>query len=304
VAIDDEKVQKKNIDETDYRNCKCKWGFEKESWCGRRDTFVTAFLHQDIADELARFEKFQKIAERVKKCRQATCDRCGDICPIRAARTFESFSDRLNRLFDQDAGFEVREFVIRRSTWCRPKGELSDTSLGSIFKTLRRALDSLERPSLIAVGAVDACWNVDQWQVGAKVIAASPTDVDLYRAFDHTRDIEGPFRITKVSDPREAVSRLFIEAQLPKCATTAGCGELPKRSVRGDYYAWLAGLAPGSRIFRYGCDRYFNLLTKEARPVRHKIKKGHPDPTPWLRPWQYHRHDDGCRCWMCRNPNG
>jgi hypothetical protein len=261
-------------------------------------------LQQDIAHQLERTVKYRRLARWIMKCRQGTCDRCGDVCPIRAARTFESFSDRLNRLFDHDAGVEVREFVIRRGTWCRPKGELSDTSLGSIFKTLRRALDSLERPSLIAVGAVDAWWNVDQWQVGAKVIAAFPADVDLYRAFDHTRDIEGPFRITKVSDTWEVVSRLFIEVQLPKCATAAGCGELPKRSVRGDYYAWLAGLAPGSRIFRYGCDRYFNLLKKEARPVPLKIAKGHPDPTPWLWPWQYGSHEDGCRCWMCRNPNG
>jgi hypothetical protein len=261
-------------------------------------------LQQDIANALAHAESFRPLGRRVKKCQKATCHRCGDVCPIRAARTFESISDRLNRLLDPDAGFEVREFVIRRSTWCRPKGELSHTILGSIFKTLRRALDSLERPSLVAVGTVDAWWNVDEWQVGAKVVAAIPAGVDLYRAFDHTREIEGPFRIKKVPDAREAVSRLFMEAQLPKCATAAGCGELPKRSVRGDYYAWLAGLAPGSRIFRYGCDRYFNLLKKEARPVQQKIKKGHPDPTPWLRPWQYHLHDDSCRCWMCRNRNG
>jgi hypothetical protein len=260
-------------------------------------------LQQDIADLLAHTQNFRRLGRRVKKCQQATCDRCGDVCPLRAARALESFYGRLNRLFDHDAGVKVREFVIRRGTWCRPKGELTNTSLGSIFKTLRRALDSLERPSLIAVGAIDAWWNLDQWQVGARVIAALPADLDLYRAFDHTRDMEGPFRIAEVPDPREAVSRLFIEAQLPKCVTTAGCGKLPKRSIRGDYYSWLAGLAPGSRIFRYGCDRYFNLLTKEARPVRYKIKKGHPDPTPWLRPWQYHLHDDSCRCWMCRNPN-
>lgn len=261
-------------------------------------------LQQDIAHQLERTVKYRRLARGIMKCQQGTCDLCGDVCPTRATHTFHLFSNRLKRLFGNDAGVEVREFVLRRSTWCRPKGELSDTSLRSIFKTLRRALDSLERPSLVAVGTVDAWWNFDEWQVGAKVVAAFPAGVDLYRAFDHTREIEGPFRITKVPDAWEAVSRLFMEAQLPKCATAAGCGELPKRSARSDYYAWLAGLAPGSRIFRYGCDRYFNLLKKEARPVQQKIKVGHPDPTPWLRTWQYHLHDDSCRCWMCQNRNG
>ena len=58
------------------------------------------------------------------------------------------------------------------------------------------------------------------------------------------------------------------------------------KKVKNSCFGRIAGLAPGSRIFRYGCDRYFNRLKKTARPIHSKVKKGHPSPF-WLGRWQF-----------------
>jgi hypothetical protein len=200
-------------------------------------------------------------------------------------------------LFLAGDGASIRKFYLSRTTWGRRPGHLASTNTEAVFKTLRRALDSLREPSLVAVGIVDAWWASEQWTVGARVLVAVPHGLDLYPAFDHTKEIEGPLDIVVVPDLDGGLKQLFRDGQQAKC-TAWSEDDLPKPSLRGEYYAWLAGLAPGSRIFRYGCDRYFNRLNKKAVPIHSKVKKGHPYPR-WLEKHMFGNHSLGCDCTAC-----
>jgi hypothetical protein len=255
-------------------------------------------LQRDIADRLERRRRFREIAHLVAKCTKGTCCQCGDVCPIRAANKFEQFSDRLNSILRPRADAQVEEFILRRTTWCQPRGELNMVSPEALFKTLRRAFDSLRAPSLVAVGMVDAWWGAEQWNAGARVFVAAPPDVDLYRAFDQTKYIGGPLDVVVVPDLGRALKQLFSGGQQAKSPVWSD-DDVPNPGLRGEYYAWLAGLTPGSRIFRYGCDRYFNRLKKTAIPIRNKVKKGHPPPF-WLGPWQFGSHGMRCDCTRSR----
>jgi hypothetical protein len=258
-----------------------------------------AVLQRDIADRLEHRSSFRKVAKVIANCQGGECTRCGDVCPTRASQWYRDNSQSLHRLFRTSGGTSIRKFDLCRTTWTQDKGHLADASLEAVFKSLRRALDSLRQPSLVAVGTVDALWGPTEWHIGARVIVAAAPEVDLYRAFDHTKDIEGPLEILAVPNVDVALQRLFRESQYAKCSAWSVDNTVPKRSLRGEYYAWLAGLEPNARVFRYGCDRYFNKMKKMLRPIELKPKKRHPNPW-WLEIYRYGNHPDQCDCGVCR----
>jgi hypothetical protein len=132
------------------------------------------------------------------------------------------------------------------------------------------------------------------------VLVAAPNGRDdLYRAFDNTKHVSGPFVVQAVNKPNKTLRRLFRDGQRAKCKKLFVDQSAPKRSLRGEYYAWLAGLEPGERIIRYGCDRYFNGLNKRPLVVRPQARTKHPYPF-WLKPWQFGSHAPNCECRVCR----
>jgi hypothetical protein len=255
-------------------------------------------LKRDIARRLKHQQGLRRVARLVARCKGKFCEKCGDVCPLRAARKFEDVAERLTTLLMSRSDLEFREFTLTRTSWRRPSGQLAETGLERVSKTLRRAFDSLQEPSVVGFGMIDAWWDGESWQVGAKVIAVTPMGTNLHRAFEHTRNLAGPLELRRPLDPYKAAVRLFREGQTAKCAAYS-TAVLPQ-SIRSQYYAWLAELEPGGRIFRYGCDRYFNPLKKRARPLKWKPKKGHPSPE-WLEQYRYGNHPWRCPCNICRN---
>jgi hypothetical protein len=106
-------------------------------------------------------------------------------------------------------------------------------------------------------------------------------------------------KIDEVTDLERAVLEMFRSGHTPKRMPPFDAdSELPGTKRRGEYYAWLTGLAPGSRVFRYGCDRYFNPLKKMPRTIRPKVKR--PRKYPWhLTPYMFGNHPDRCQCIAC-----
>lgn len=256
-------------------------------------------LQRDIASRLERKLSFRSVAKTIIKCQRGACTRCGDACPIRAARWLQDKLPSMLRLLRRSNGASIREFYLSRTTWSREAGDLAEASVDAAFKTVRRALDSLREPLTFAVGVFDASWGPERWNVGARVLVTTPPGVDLCRAFDHTKDIDGPLELLAVPHVDRALKQLFRDGQQAKSTTWSADGNVPRPSLRGEYYSWLAGLAAGDRLFRYGCDRYFNRLKKTALPIHHKAKKGHPNPF-WLESCWYGNHETGCECRICR----
>jgi hypothetical protein len=255
-------------------------------------------LQRDIADRLGHKQSFRGIAKKIANCERGACTRCGDACPIRAARWFQDHTTSLQRLFRKKA--QIRQFHFGRNTWSSEPGHLADTDVKTIFKATRRALDTLQEPSIIAVGMADAYWSLTEWRVGAAVIVAAPASVDIYRAFDHTKDIAGPLEIVSVTDVSAALEKLFTGSQRAKRGGPSEDERVrPKNKLRAEYYSWLASMEPGERVFRYGCDRYFNQLKKTRRLLHLRPKKGHPYPF-WLRDQMFGNHAWNCQCKPCQ----
>jgi hypothetical protein len=183
---------------------------------------------------------------------------------------------------------------ITRDRWKRARDDLTPVSLGAIEKAVRRSLDALGQPSTIVVGIIDAWYGWRRWEVGANLLIAGPSKSGLFDTFPSST-----LEIDEVTDLESAVVDLLRSGHTPKRMPPFDAdSELPGTKRRGEYYAWLAGLTPASRIFRYGCDRYFKPLKKTARPVRPNVKRGHPNPI-WLAPYQYGSHGMMCKCWIC-----
>jgi hypothetical protein len=188
----------------------------------------------------------------------------------------------------------VWKVTITRDRWARARDDLAQVSLGAIEKAIRRSLDALRQPSTIAVGIINAWYGWRRWEVGANLLIGGPSKSELFDNFP-----SATLQIDEVTDLEPAVVDLFRSRRTPKRMPPFDAdGELPGTKRRGEYYAWLARLTPGSRMFRYGCDRYFNPLKKTARPVRPNVKRGHLSPI-WLAPYQYGSHGMMCNCWIC-----
>jgi hypothetical protein len=187
---------------------------------------------------------------------------------------------------------------LTHERWSRKPGELSGASHAAIEKYLRRAFDKLRQPEIVAVGVIDAWYGWQQWELGAEFLVAGPSKSELFDAFSKGVTLQ----IEKVSDAGEAARAVLVaghRAKLLPPYDTLEQAPTPRR--RGEYYAWLASCTAGSRLFRYGCDRYFNALKKTVRPPVAKPKKGHPYPW-WLENYMFGNHPLDCLCVACGGP--
>jgi len=254
-------------------------------------------LQRDIADRLEHKRSSRSIGKKIANCRRGACTRCGDACPIRAARWFQNNTASLQRLFRKQA--RTRQFFLSRNSWCSRQGYLSHTNVQTIFKATRRALNTLQETSIVAVGMVDAHWSLTEWRVGANVIVSARASIDFYRAFDRTKEIAGPLEIVSVGDVGEAFEQLFTSSQRAKRGGHSEDEQVrPKNKLREEYYSWLASMKPGERLFRYGCDRHLNRLNKilHLRPPKPKKKRRYPTQ---LAPFMFGNHSRNCTCIPC-----
>jgi hypothetical protein len=255
----------------------------------------------DIALRLRRRSDGRGVGQLVASCSPGRCDctECGDVCPLKAARWRRQNMPAIERLFSTRSCSAIWELRLTNERWTRDRGEeLSGASLPAIEKYLRRALDSLEQPAAIAVGMMDAWYGYQQWELGAQLIIAGPSKSELFVTFSHL----GTLDIEKVRDVGSATKALLIAGHQAKRPPPFDASDPePGSRRRGEYYAWQVGLPAGSRLFRYGCDRYFNPLKKSKRPVAAEPKKGHPYPR-WLENFMFGNHRDSCRCMACGGP--
>lgn len=255
---------------------------------------MTLDLQTDIAERLKRGPDTRSLAPLLLACRAGQCDKCGDACPIKAARWAIDNAGAITRALAPKAGVPIWRVMVTRDQWVRARDDLAQVSLGAIEKAIRRSLDALRQPSTVAIGIMDAWYGGKQWEAGASLLISGPSKSELFATFPSSS-----LQVDEVPKLRPAVVNLCRSAHTPKRMPAADAdGELPGSKRRGEYYGWLAGLTPTSRIFRYGCDRYFNPLKKTARKVRFTVKRGRPKPV-WLAPYQYGSHRDNCGCRIC-----
>lgn len=252
-----------------------------------------------IGARLARRPETAVLAECLLRCRSGTCGGCGDICPVRAARFYRDNQANIRRLFRGSELQSVWRLHFSVASWSHEEGQLAEASMETIFKTLRRALNRLREPSIRAVGTVNASWDGARWRLAANAIISVPSGIDIFRAFDHTKNIVA-LDVQPVPSVAAEILTIFREAHSAECLSESAISRatIPPNKLRREYYCWLSGVMPGGRIFRYGCGRYFNPVEKKLhwRPV---IRKARPWPR-WLVPYQYGSHPYGCDCRVCQ----
>jgi hypothetical protein len=249
---------------------------------------------QDIALRLRR-RGDSRTAKLVSSCATGDCDGCGDVCPSKAGRwqcrnlpaVEELLSHRL-----KDVSWNV---LITSERWARPPHDLRLSSICAIEKALRRSLDRLRLPSTIAVGMIDAWYGHRRWERGARILIGGPSKSEVLNVFP----ADVALQIDPIQDLGETAKALFAAAQRAKhLPPFDAVASEPGSRRRGEYYAWLAHCPGGSRVFRYGCDRYFNPLKKPPRQEHLEPKRGHPYPH-WLVAHQFGAHGMRCTCKRC-----
>jgi hypothetical protein len=219
----------------------------------------------------------------LEDCGPLICGRakCAEGCPfgIRRRRLKEIIAT--HRLLTTVGG-PVNEVWVARGSWARPVGKLREVSIGASTKSIRRALDKVSKPGIVAVGMLklsrrigplDVWW----WQPVVHLVVAGAEKADLEQALQtRPRRGENLCQVNKVKNVGQLISKVLRRdvraSKQPwfyQLSTT--------KAQRREFYEW--SLHRGERMIRYGCDRYFNALKKQPR--RPKIPKKRPYPK-WL----------------------
>lgn len=254
------------------------------------DTMLNA-LQRDVAELLAVHS--QRTAELVLACSRGECTACGDVCPVKSRHMAGDRENAIIGLLRSRGPTRVLELIITRERWSQAPGLLSKAKLPTIEKAIRRALAKIE-PHVIAVGALDAWYGWREWTVGARLLIVGTERSALYDALPSSI-----LRVNEVTNAKQAVAGLMASMRRAKRVMSFVAQEVDN-ARRGEYYAWLSSLSSGARLFRYGCDKYFNPLMKQPRVEPPRVRTGHPNPT-WLSRYQYGSHPMSCDCNICLN---
>jgi hypothetical protein len=224
----------------------------------------------------------------LKRCSPKRCgkERCREVC---------AFGTRNHRLKAGPAAYNLLEkhdgpfFEVRVSpdVWLRKAGELHKASMLAVRKLNRRALDAHYNTNAVAVGLLKVSALPEHlpadWRLEMHQIVAGIERETLERIFTNQKpNAYNVVRIDPIENLVDAVTRVFRQdLRVWQYPSDTNEPAQPKKSLRAEYYRWLLSINAGALSIRYGCDRHFNKLNKQPRPVRIKMRKGHPYPE-WL----------------------
>jgi hypothetical protein len=193
-------------------------------------------------------------------------------------------TNRVPRLLTQ-AGAPLVALRIRHPSWIAASGRLQGFSISAAQKLVRRGLDSLFQPSMVALGRFKIFVRQSEYVIELHLVVAGATRIKLERAFDDAR--AAPIKSVRRAIDNMLSGRLQIRDSFGARKTLIAYGEEldPSHEQWLEYIAWLRKHS-GRLLFRYGCDRYWNKLEKQTRQIKTKVKKEHPYPD-WLEPYWF-----------------
>lgn len=259
---------------------------------------MIASLQRDIVDRLGDRSEYEAVVRQLKRCQIGACRRCADVCAVKGHRWKNANLPAIVALFDSSDGARVLDVRVRRHEWAGRRGHLGGVSLIGIEKGARRALDALRSPATVAVGQMDAWWNTCQWEVGIRFLIVGSSEQELRETF-----AKFAIEIREVSNVKMVLQEQWETIHFPKrLLSLEVANDLPNRKRRAEFYRWLCTLDAGSRVFRYGCNRYFQKLKKELRPVLLAKPTKKRSLPRCLERFQYGNHPPNCQCIPCGGP--
>ncbi len=193
-------------------------------------------------------------------------------------------ASRVQRLFDQ-AGGPLISLRIRHLSWIIPVGQLKRFSILAAQKLVRRGLDSLFEPNMVAVGRFKVFVRPSEYAIELHLVVAGTSGIKLQRAFDDAMAAEAGNVRRAIDNMLTGRQEVRISFHAWKALNAYGEALDPSYEQWPEYIGCLRKHSR-SLVFRYGCDRYLNKLKKQRHLKHVKARKGHPDPY-WLEPFQF-----------------
>jgi hypothetical protein len=248
-------------------------------------------------------------------CTRKGCGRvgCSEACWYGNRRRLRSEIQAIHDLLSK-TDQPLCEIRVVPGMWAKPIGKLDEFDISAVKHLNARALNKLYMPSLVAVGNVKVAvapsthyqYGDRLWACELHQIVEFADETELKTAFSRLRE-GGAFLnkiwMKRVEDLGACIGRVFrrdlVQWEKPGLQPwqTDPNPVHPRKAERTEFYMWLLNLGVGARTIRYGCDQYFNELTKKPRTHRVPKKRGYPHHLKRYM-FGYDPDDDPEVCWL------
>jgi hypothetical protein len=234
-------------------------------------------------------------------CSADHCGRvnCSEACWFGTLRRRVPEVLAIRRLMKQHEG-PLHKIIVWKPDWDCPFGWLHYVKPGVGRALMTRVFNSMCSMSDAAVGT----FKVVPFGTGANryfseihLIVVGASQKDLEDAFFPLQP-DASVRISKVSDLNETIDQV-TSCNSPRLYQQDD--EWPEATQLIEFYTWLANMKLGARLFRYGCDENFDLITCRTIKWKPRIKKKRPGRRRYFkrrkrtlyRPWLNSSYDHG-----------
>jgi hypothetical protein len=209
-------------------------------------------------------------------CTAEYCGRvnCSEACWFGTLRRRVPEVLAIRRLTGQHEG-SVHKIIVWKPDWGCPFGRLHCVKPGVAKALMTRVFNSMCSMSVAAVGTfkvVPFGTGADRYFSEIHLIVVGAHQKDLEDAFSSLQP-EAGVRIEKVDDPNDIVDQVTSCNSLRLYQQD---DDRPEAAQLTEFYTWLANMKLGARLFRYGCDENFDLITYRTIRWKPRIKKSRP----------------------------
>jgi hypothetical protein len=188
----------------------------------------------------------------------------------------------IRRLMEQQEG-TLHKIKVWKPIWGCPFGWLHCIKPGISRAEMTRIFNSMCSPSVVAVGTL-------------KIIPVGRSDKRYFGEIhaivggEDRERLEATFSSLDPGDVTVAISEItdlnLAIDEVTSCISMQPRDEQPPGQTElTEFYAWLANMKLGTRLFRYGCDENFDLITYRKITWKPRLKKHRP----WRRRRYYKR---------------
>jgi hypothetical protein len=224
-------------------------------------------------------------------CGPKHCGRvnCSEACWFGTLRRRVPEVLAIRRLMERQDG-PLHKIIVWKPEWGCPFGWLHYIKPGTAKALMTRVLNSMCSMSVVAVGTfkvVPFGMGQDRYFSEIHLIVGGVSQEELEKAVLPIQP-DASVRISRVSDLNETID------QVTTCNTLRlyqQDDDRPEAAQLTEFYAWLANMKLGARLFRYGCDENFDLITYRRITWKPRIKKNRPGRRRYYkrRKWKPHR---------------
>jgi hypothetical protein len=209
-------------------------------------------------------------------CTAEHCGRvnCSEACWFGTLRRRVPQVQAIRRLMEQHEN-PLYKISVWKPDWGCPYGWLHYIKPRIAKALMTRVFNSMCSTSVTTVGTVKVVpfgMVENRYFVEIHMIVGGAPQKELEAAFSPLK-LEAGVDISRVDDLNDVVDQV-TSCNSPRLYSPRG--DRPAAAQLKEFYTWLANMKIGTRIFRYGCDENFELITYRKITYNPKPKKERP----------------------------